>query len=155
MIVGIVGSRRRNSMTDKELIKQELLKILEEYSVVKICSGGCSRGGDYFAEELSKEFKLEITIYKANWDKYGKKLGIPSMGSAYPDSYLFPDNAGGMKSIHRFFEPQKELNIANYPYFYDKEIGNGVPFFTDFMIAYVGFFGSGFLDGGTITYWTW
>lgn len=76
MIVGIVGSRRRNSMTDKELIKQELLKILEEYSVVKICSGGCSRGGDYFAEELSKEFKLEITIYKANWDKYGKAAGF-------------------------------------------------------------------------------
>lgn len=76
MIVGIVGSRRRNSSSDKELIKQELLKILFENSDVKICSGGATRGGDKFAEELAKEFKLEIIIFPADWNKNGKIAGF-------------------------------------------------------------------------------
>lgn len=76
MIIGIVGSRRRNSNNDKELIKQELLKILSEYPNSKICSGGATRGGDKFAEELASEYKLETLIYKADWNKNGKIAGF-------------------------------------------------------------------------------
>jgi hypothetical protein len=120
MIVGIVGSRRRNSMTDKELIKQELLKILKEYSVVKICSGGCSRGGDYFAEELSKEFKLEIKIYKADWNQHGKGAGFIRNTDIARDSDVLiacvsSDRTGGTEdTIKKFkkFHPDGELILV-------------------------------------------
>jgi hypothetical protein len=109
MIIGIVGTRRRNSLYDKEQIKKELLKILEEYSDVKICSGGCSRGGDYFAEELSKEFKLEIKIYKADWHKFGKAAGfIRNTDIARESDILIacvaPDRKGGAEDTIKKFK---------------------------------------------------
>jgi hypothetical protein len=120
MIIGIVGTRRRNSLYDKEQIKKELLKILEEYSDVKICSGGCSRGGDYFAEELAKEFKLEIKIYKADWNQYGKGAGFMRNTDIARDSDILiacvlEDRTGGTEdTIKKFkkFHPDGELILV-------------------------------------------
>ena len=58
MIIGIVGSRRRNSQEDKKLIEEKLINLLESFKDVTICSGGCKKGGDRFAEELADKYKL-------------------------------------------------------------------------------------------------
>lgn len=76
MIVGIIGSRRRNTFLDKVLIEQKLLEILNNNKDITICSGGCPTGGDKFAEELALKYYLQKKIFPANWTKYGKAAGF-------------------------------------------------------------------------------
>jgi hypothetical protein len=76
MIVGIVGSRRRNTPEDEKLIEKELIKLLDEDKDITICSGGCPVGGDRFAENLASKYRLKKKIYKAEWDVYGKAAGF-------------------------------------------------------------------------------
>ena len=59
MTLGIVGSRRRNTPEDKEIIRRTILWIKPEM----IISGGCPKGADKFAAELAKELKIPITEY--------------------------------------------------------------------------------------------
>jgi len=61
--LGIVGSRRRNSMRDKELIRNLLMTRLGKGDRLHLISGGCPKGADKFAEELAEELHLEITIH--------------------------------------------------------------------------------------------
>lgn len=63
--IGIVGSRRRNTLADKEKVKAALESIFEPGDT--IVSGGCPKGADKFAEELAKEKDISIKIYFANW----------------------------------------------------------------------------------------
>ena len=76
MIVGIVGSRRRNEQSDKDLIEKELVKILDETKDVIICSGGCPKCGDKFAEQLALKYRLTKKIYSADWNKHGRIAGF-------------------------------------------------------------------------------
>lgn len=72
--IGIVGSRRRNSPVDLKKVNDAfLINYLEGDTII---SGGCPKGGDRFAEKLAELYKVPITIYKANWDKYGKAAGF-------------------------------------------------------------------------------
>ncbi len=55
-VIGIVGSRRRNTDTD---LKQLLTAFLEIYKPGdKIVSGGCTQGGDKFAELIAEKLNL-------------------------------------------------------------------------------------------------
>lgn len=51
MKIGIVGSRKRNTIQDKQLIEQYLKNV----TISEIVSGGCKQGADKFAEEISVE----------------------------------------------------------------------------------------------------
>ena len=73
-IIGIIGSRRRNSNKDFQLTKHQFLKIYNPGDT--ICSGLCPKGGDFFAVELSKEFKTKTLWFPADWEKYGKGAGF-------------------------------------------------------------------------------
>jgi len=59
MKLGIVGSRKRDSMRDKALLRQRILVLNPEV----IISGGCPRGADRFAEELAEELGIPIKIH--------------------------------------------------------------------------------------------
>lgn len=63
--VGVVGSRRRNTEQDKQIIRQALQHLIAKDPEVKIflVSGGCPLGADRFAEELATELGLEISIH--------------------------------------------------------------------------------------------
>lgn len=63
--VGVVGSRRRNTEQDKQIIRQALQHLIAKDPEVKIflVSGGCPLGADRFAEELAVELGLEISIH--------------------------------------------------------------------------------------------
>lgn len=76
MIVGIVGSRRRNSEQDKKLVEDKLLNLMIFNSDITLCSGGCPKGADRFAEELAVKHNLKIIIYPADWEKHGKAAGF-------------------------------------------------------------------------------
>lgn len=72
--IGIIGSRRRDSMGDFHLCESEFLKFYEKGDV--IVSGGCPKGGDKFAEMLAFKYDIPIKIHKAEWEKYGKSAGF-------------------------------------------------------------------------------
>lgn len=73
-IIAIVGSRRRATEKDFELLHKKFFEVYrDDYEIV---SGGCPKGGDRFAELLAKEYQIPIKIYYANWRKYGKSAGL-------------------------------------------------------------------------------
>ena len=61
--LGIIGSRRRNSPEDKELVRKALLMLIDTEGRPVLISGGCPKGADRFAEELAKELNLDIIIH--------------------------------------------------------------------------------------------
>lgn len=69
--IGIVGTRRRDTMKDKQKLKQFLIERGWNEDVVYV-SGGCREGGDRFAEELAREFGLTMVTHYAKWKKNGK-----------------------------------------------------------------------------------
>jgi len=71
--IGIVGSRRRDSMEDYSLCEKEFLKHYEKGD--KLVSGGCPQGGDRFAEVIAMLHDIDIIIHYAKWD-LGKHAGF-------------------------------------------------------------------------------
>ena len=66
MKTAIIGSR---NITD-----YDLTQALERLTVTEIISGG-AMGVDRLAEEFAKKHKLRLTVFSANWKKYGPKAG--------------------------------------------------------------------------------
>lgn len=61
MNIGIIGSRRRDTDKDLRLVRAALRKVYRQGDT--LVSGGCKKGGDRFAEILSKELGADIQIY--------------------------------------------------------------------------------------------
>lgn len=78
-VIGVVGSRRRNTPEARDRCIDAFFIIVEEMcekgQEVRIVSGGCPLGGDSFAEEIAKNNGLTITIHYPNW-KAGKFAGF-------------------------------------------------------------------------------
>lgn len=103
MIIGIIGSRRRDTKEDFLLVDHAFQRIYQPGD--RICSGGCPRGGDRFAEIIAiqlarpahyhlsdlldiKKFSLierhrlikslgaPFILYHADWVKRGKGAGF-------------------------------------------------------------------------------
>jgi hypothetical protein len=55
-IIGIIGSRRRDTDEDYRQVYNEFKKWYDEGD--KICSGGCPKGGDRFAEVIARKLGL-------------------------------------------------------------------------------------------------
>ena len=60
--IGIVGSRRRNTLEDKKLLGFFLQTIAQENKDKEITfvSGGCKKGADNFAVSLAKYFSVKL-----------------------------------------------------------------------------------------------
>ena len=72
MKYAIIGSR---SFNNYDKLKSILDIIRIEYSIDTIISGGAS-GADSLAEKYAKENNIPLVIYRAEWDKYGKRAGF-------------------------------------------------------------------------------
>lgn len=73
IVIGVVGSRRRNSNEDFSACENLVLKLFKEGDT--LVSGGCPVGGDYFAEIIAKKYGMSITIHYPNWN-LGKHAGL-------------------------------------------------------------------------------
>ena len=73
-IIGIVGSRRRDSKKDLQTCVDKLKSLYRAGD--KLVSGGCPQGGDKFAEYIAKKLGLTITIHYPDWEAYGKAAGF-------------------------------------------------------------------------------
>jgi hypothetical protein len=84
MKIGIIGSRRRDTDFDFQQVEKVFLSLYNKDDLDMnlegcpdtLVSGGCSKGGDRFAEIIAKKYNIPITIYYANWNKYGKGAGF-------------------------------------------------------------------------------
>ena len=71
--IGIIGTRRRDTASVRKLIEEKFWSIYEKGDF--ICSGGCPKGGDRFAEQIAKAEGIPILTIYPNYKKYG--LGAP------------------------------------------------------------------------------
>lgn len=72
----IAGSRDFN---DYKLLKTSIRDILKNISLesigkIKVISG-TARGADQLGERFSKQFKLEVVKFPADWNRFGKSAG--------------------------------------------------------------------------------
>jgi len=73
-VIGIIGSRRRNNEDDYFAVHDRFYSIYNKGDY--ICSGGCPKGGDRFAERIAKKSGIPIIIFYPNWDEHGRKAGL-------------------------------------------------------------------------------
>jgi hypothetical protein len=112
--IGIVGSRRRDAYKDCQLVKDALVKLYEPGDV--LVSGGCSRGGDRFAEMFARLYSIPIIIYPAEWKKYGRGAGfIRNTDIAMKADELIAcvasDRTGGTEDTIKKFEKRGKVAI--------------------------------------------
>jgi len=75
-VIGIVGTRRRDSKEAYLLVHQTLKKFMKDQHELIICSGGCPKGADRFAELLAKLYCLPLLIFPADWDRHKNLAGF-------------------------------------------------------------------------------
>jgi len=65
VFVGIIGTRRRDSIADYLLVLDAFHKVKGQYDdrAIVIVSGGCPEGGDRFAEMIAWNYKLRPVIH--------------------------------------------------------------------------------------------
>lgn len=67
----VCGGRNFN---DRKLCFESLDRYLSEYKDLEIVSGH-ARGADSLGEEYAKLHGLKLSIFKADWEQYGKSAG--------------------------------------------------------------------------------
>jgi hypothetical protein len=72
--IGIIGTRRRDSERDFQIVRNEFIK--HYHPGDRICSGLCPLGGDRFAVILAEEFGTPTLWFAADWDTHGKIAGF-------------------------------------------------------------------------------
>lgn len=137
-IIGIVGSRRRNTPADFQLVEKAFRKLYEPRD--RIVSGGCPQGGDRFAEiiaielaapgryelgdclmwsltkrhHLIKELGAPFILHHARWDQHGKAAGFMRNGLIVRDADVLiaapsADRTGGTEdSIKKYLNLGKK-----------------------------------------------
>ena len=73
-IIGIIGTRSRDTEKDFQAVKKAFLEVYRPGDV--ICSGLCPKGGDRFAVILAQEYQTDTMWFPAEWNKYGRGAGF-------------------------------------------------------------------------------
>jgi hypothetical protein len=110
-IIGIVGSRRRNSTNDRLAVERTFFEVYKKGDW--ICSGGCPKGGDRFAELIAREYGIPILSFYPNWRKYGKRAGFVrnidiAMNSDILIACVTSDRTSGTENCIKHFLNDKE-----------------------------------------------
>jgi hypothetical protein len=117
MIIGIVGTRRRDTETDYELVKAKFFEVYSPSSLDIICSGGCPKGADRFAARLWKEHSIPYLEFPAKWRTdgvYNPKAGFErnTQIAEWSDiliACVAPDRTGGTEdTIAKFLKRRTE-----------------------------------------------
>ena len=74
-VIGIVGTRSRDTEEDHKLVYKAFMKEYEEDNTV-ICSGRCPKGGDRFAELIGNAFGIPMILFPPAWTRFGVKAGF-------------------------------------------------------------------------------
>ena len=77
-VIGIVGSRRRNTPEDFCLVQEIFCQVYKQGD--KITSGMCKTGGDQFAVLLSDVWDAVPIWFWPDWKRFGRGAGIQRNG---------------------------------------------------------------------------
>lgn len=110
--IGIIGSRRRDKPDDYDKIEAAFLSVYGPNDT--IVSGGCSRGGDRFAEQIAKRHQVTIKIYYAEWNRLGKPAGFIRNADIARDADILiacvsSDRTGGTEDTIKKFQMRTPL----------------------------------------------
>jgi len=72
-IIGVIGTRRRNTPEAFEKVRQKFFEIYEDGDW--ICSGGCKKGADRLADMISEEEGIPILRFPPAYKRF--KRGAP------------------------------------------------------------------------------
>lgn len=113
-IIGIVGSRRRNTSEDFQKVRATFFHECYVHGD-QIVSGGCSTGADNFAELIAKQYQIPIKIYYAEWNRLGRGAGFARNGLIARDADVLiacvaPDRTGGTEDTIKKFKAFHRLN---------------------------------------------
>ena len=114
MIIGIIGTRRRNTSEDFKKVENAFLEVYKVGDI--ICSGLCPKGGDRFAVILAQKYKTETLWFPANW-KIGRHAGFLRNTDIAKSSDILiacvsEDRTGGTEdTIKKFIKLGKEKNL--------------------------------------------
>lgn len=106
MVIGVIGSRRRNTGTDYSLIYDAVMSRYTDGD--QLVSGGCPQGADAFAERIARTKQIPIKIHYAKWDKFGKSAGFRRNGAIAQEADILiacvaPDRTGGTEDTIKKF----------------------------------------------------
>ena len=88
--LGIVGSRRRSSPQDKQIIRTFVEGLLKKDLLLVLVSGGCKEGADKFAADLADEFSILIMEF-------------------LPDESLLPSNPTYLDRVAMYYARNKQI----------------------------------------------
>lgn len=114
-IIGIVGSRRRDTKQDFNKVEKIFLKIYKPSD--QLCSGGCPKGGDQFAEQIAKKYGIPILIFFPDWNSFGKAAGFYRNTAIAKESDVLiacvsNDRVGGTEDTIRKFKVNKPHGVV-------------------------------------------
>jgi hypothetical protein len=106
-VIGIIGSRRRDTTEDFEATYRAFTKIYRKGDT--IVSGGCPKGGDRFAEVIAMKENVPIRLHRADWKGLGRKAGFARNGLIARDATVLiacvsADRTGGTEDTIRKFQ---------------------------------------------------
>lgn len=90
----IIAGGRDFVPTDKDYYL--VRRLINQYKITEIVSGG-AKGADAYGERVANKDKLKLTIFPADWNKYGKRAGYLrnlKMGKYTDVAILFPGGVG-------------------------------------------------------------
>jgi len=115
MIIGIIGSRKRDTDEDFNLVEDVFLQTYKQDDT--LVSGGCPKGGDRFAEIIAKKYCIPIKIHYANWSLFGPRAGFQRNSLIASDADILiacisSDRTGGTEDTIRKFSKKKTLILV-------------------------------------------
>lgn len=115
MILAIVGGRDFTNLSYAVAIARPFIDI---HSITEIVSGG-AKGADSIAEEIARICSIEMTVFKADWKRYGKGAGMirnADIINKCDIALVFWDgrSKGTLNSINRLAKAKKMFLIIRY-----------------------------------------
>jgi len=106
-VVGIVGSRRRDSDDDFGDTHAAFKTIYQPGDT--LVSGGCPKGGDRFCEIIAQTEGVPIKIHRAEWNRLGRGAGFARNTFIAQDADVLiavvsADRTGGTEDTIRKFK---------------------------------------------------
>jgi len=111
----VAGSR---NFDDYELLKNKLNHLLKNKDSVEIVSG-TAKGADKLGERYANETNSKLTLFPADWDRYGKSAGYirNKQMAIYADAAIifWDGESKGAKHMIDLANSQKiEVRVVNY-----------------------------------------
>lgn len=116
MKIAIVGYRNFN---DYRKFEKEVNNIIvtNKLNVTEIISGGAT-GADHLAQIYALSYEIPLTVYKAEWEKYGKFAGPQRNSLIVKDAdviiaFLSQESKGTVNTINLAKKANKKVFVVN------------------------------------------